>query len=253
MQISISKTDSKDPKHQIQFERVYVTGLNHLIKLITRHVWSPIIYTNGYRKTENFSHVDFLALDFDDTWTIKEAKAWLSKENLHAIIGVTKSHQIQKDDKPPRDRFRVIIPFHTRLASYPIYRENIARLMETVPADKACKDGARFFYPCRDVIDLTFGKRFEWQPYLPKREPGPKKLSPRHGEMPDFVRAMLREVPPVGMRNKHCFRIAAKLAQWGFAEKDCIEAVLSSAVDLPDSEKRNTARSGYRSGTRQKN
>ena len=69
-----------------------------LYSIIESHVWSPIIWKDGYRAKKNFTSARLLVLDFDDGNLTLEQAIEKFEPYIH-IIGTTKSHQIEKAPK----------------------------------------------------------------------------------------------------------------------------------------------------------
>ena len=250
MKISISTKPHGQPCTHNDFVEASVLSMKHLGFYVCSYVWSPILWREGRRNSDNFISAELLVLDFDDgTWSIGNAINFMKEMNLRGMIGTTKSHQIPKSGQPACDRFRLIMQWSSPITDYGAYRQNVERILNITPADKACKDGARAFQPCKGLAYMQDGKRYEWSPFkAPARKEFTNDYNRKYGIMPRFIEDMIRETPGPGSRNKHCFRIACKMSEFGFSQEDCVNAVLSSAVDLPEREKLQAAKSGYRMG-----
>jgi hypothetical protein len=128
-------------------------------KAIITNVWSPIIFKDGYRNKSNFLKSDFLALDIDDGLPLSHAEDVFEKYTY--IIGLTKSHQKEKMSgksmKPKCDRFRIVIPWHRRIENLDEYEYNMDLITQKIPADRQAKDGARFFFPCKEIYYINYG------------------------------------------------------------------------------------------------
>lgn len=247
MQISISRVKSGYP---LYYYPVEVKSFKDLAHHVTNCVWSPIVWKLGKRKTENFSFSDFIGLDFDESLTIDFVTKILKSQNLKYLLGTTKSHQLEKSGKPACDRFRVIIPWKSRVTDFNTYRQNLERLSRMLPGDIACRDGARIFQPCREIHSFSDGVGYEWLPY---KAPPPSQFQGNmrfrnNGILPRFIRQMIDCPPGAGARNKHCFELSKVMSKFGFSESDCIRAVMSCAVDLPEREKMTAAKSGFKAG-----
>lgn len=133
-----------------------IETLADLSIFITATNWAPGTFKDGQRKNANFQTSDFIALDIDDGITISEFKARLDEKHLSYIIGTTKSHQVQKGETPPCDRFRVIIPLAARVKSEQAYSSIFNRLLNEFPMiDRNARDCARMFYPCKEIVHMV--------------------------------------------------------------------------------------------------
>ena len=243
MIISVAKFDPKNP-YPTHFKCIEVRTAKDLASIMTSAVWSPICWINNQRKSDDFYCSDFLVLDYDDgDITLEEAVAWAQKY-CH-VIGTTKNHQKEKNGVVC-DRFRVAVPWETRIEDLNTYRQNMERILSNMGSDQACKDGGRLYQPCTKIVSIGPGEKAKWWPY---EAPKPRDLSPSYYELtktiPPWLQDMMVTQPPEGMRNKTAYKIAYYLARYGFSEQECRSAVFSAPIDLPDNEKRLCARSGF--------
>lgn len=227
---------------------------DQLMEAICSSVWSPISYRNNQRRKTNFDFAELIALDFDEGMTCAEAKALLVEWQCWGIVGTTKSHQKPKktdsgEIRPPCDRFRFILRMSPGTNDCELYEYNVKRWISGFTADRGVKDGARFFYPCREIfyfqdgdpIDrLEFPKNYirqkERQKYM--RERDNEKLSSK-GLLPRWV---IRDVTlgvPVGDRHNRAYAIGAKLTELGYGFSEIVDYILSgpiSAIGVADVE-----------------
>lgn len=242
MLVSVSTGYGDDPKYHCRFKEVSIVKAGELGQVMTQNFWSPIIWHGGYRRSDNFISADLLALDFDNgIWTIDRATEVFKQAGYFHIIGTTKSHTAA------HHRFRAVLVWHQKITDGRQYRQNVEKICDRYPADPACKDTARMFRKCTQIVKIEAGKGIVAIPY---EAPPLRVVRYDKGEIPDFIHRMLSEVPGPGNRNKHCFRIAAKLAELGHSEQTCIDYVLRSIVDLPNQEKISAAKSGFRFASR---
>lgn len=236
-----------DPSKHIDFREAKVETFSNLSVIITNGVWSPIIWKGGKRQEKNFLFSDFFALDFDDgKWTIADAIEWLNDANFSYIIGTTRSHQVAKGDKKACDRFRVLIPWHKRITDCNTYKQNVTRIINLTPADRAPKDGGRLFFPCVEIITKKEALPCQWRPYAePVYTPSPYKDT---GIIPPWLKKVIQDGAHDGDRNNKCFYIACKLSELGFTEDECIRGVMMSTINLPETEKIRAAKNGYKRG-----
>lgn len=242
MELSESLGYGDDPKYHTRFKVTECKSVGDLCALMVRNFWSSILWKDNYRRSDNFIKSSLIVLDFDDgQWTIERATDEFSKLGLMHIIGTTRSHCQEKH------RFRAVIPLQNPITNPIQYRQNIEKLCRVMPADPACKDTARMFRKCKEILVVKQGQYIIPAPLDPFV---PRIIKYEKGSIPDFINTMLNELPEHGNRNKHCFRIAAKLSELGHSEQTCIDYVLKAIVDLPESEKIMAAKSGYRFGCR---
>lgn len=152
--ISYHLNQSFDSKHYgYGFKTADVVDMKRIAKCMTKYVWSPCIWKDGRRSQQNFIAARFCVLDFDDgEMTLAEAKN-IFCDCVH-IIGTTKSHQKVKNNIVC-DRFRVLFVFAHPIEDLRLYRWNMHKYMRNYPCDKSCKDGARFFYPCQEIVSIS--------------------------------------------------------------------------------------------------
>lgn len=249
MKISLSINASGEAWQQRHFRAQEISMIRELGHYMLSGAWSPIVWSDGYRKTDNYLSCEYLALDFDDgSWSIEKAKAWMIAGKYKGLIGTTKSHQMPKGDKPACDRFRMVIPFDRPILSYDTYRANMEHILKSIPADKSCKDGARFFYPCKKIEFFQNGQGYAWTNF-PKPVPKPINMAySANGVLPRFLQEMISNPPSEGARNTHCFKVAAAMARYRFSEQDAISAVLSMPMTLGEKERIAAAKNGYKKG-----
>jgi hypothetical protein len=126
----------------------YHATIEELIKICENNHYSAIRYLNNSRSEKNFIEASLGIFDFDEGLSLEEAKKEFSP--YAAIILTTKSHQ--KDTKsgkriPKTDRFRVAIPLDRTVTSLAEYKCMMKDYSHYYGSDRACVDGARFFYP----------------------------------------------------------------------------------------------------------
>lgn len=134
------------------FRRAYVKDLDRVAICMLNHIWSPCVWREGYRRQDHFEGALFCVLDFDDG-ELSLAQAQKSYCDMRGIIGTTRNHQ-QVKDGVKCDRFRVLLEFEEPILDLRTYRYNMAMILKGTSADKKCKDGARFFYPCKEIVSI---------------------------------------------------------------------------------------------------
>lgn len=203
--------------------------IERIAKGISKFVWSPIIFKNGYRHGDNFVSCDWAVLDFDDgEMTLGEAIKEFC-DSAH-IIGTTKSHQVQKGNSPPCDRFRVMIKFNTRITDKTQYCYNMARFVNCFPVDRQCKDAARFFFPCKTIVSINTDPDAYTQEVCvetPSAKEKRRNLAFKENCSAWAIWRLYKEIP-VGERNVTAYRIAKDLYRSGHAPDEILTMILAS-------------------------
>jgi hypothetical protein len=254
MEISVSKSTHHKPWAHTYFEAHSFETIVPFLKSITSRFWSPIIWQNGQRKGSEFLYSDFMVLDFDDgAWDLDEAVRFCDGNNYKYVIGTTINHMKQKGIKAPCPRFRLIIPWNSRISCKKTYEQNMARISKLIPCDAQCKDSARMFRPCSAIYKFDVSPNRKKVQYFPYRNQKRYSVAGYRAVslIPRWLEYELQRTPVEGERNLHAFKLAVNLAKLGFSESDVIDKVLSSPIDIPMSGKLATIRSGYRNGVSQ--
>lgn len=230
VRISLSMDVSLEAFKQTHF---YIGGgeFKNLSKVITQRVWSPIVWTGGVRKKDNFLSSSLLALDSDSgTWSLADAKDWVDSLGVAAIIGTTKSHQKVKGKEPACDRFRVLIPTIATCNNLDDFEYTMRMYIESMGCDISCKDGARFYYPCKEIFYQRDGLSVHWME-CPMGETAESIEATRseyymgfwrdHTTLPDYVLLPLMHGSPVGSRHVETYKIACFFCRTGWSEDEC--------------------------------
>jgi hypothetical protein len=233
--VSFSKMSYDPSRKDYSYFKTAVGPFSNLTKYLTREVWSPVVWHTGKRAKANFLKTHLIGLDFDDgIMSLEEAKEYVVKIGIDAIIGITRSHQIEKishssgEVKPPCDRFRIILLAEecTSLADYE-YTNSV--FMDNLPCDKSCKDGARYFAPCREIVFTQFNNvKVEWLTAPPKRQM--PVASYTKGQMPLWIADLINHGTELGGRHKTCYKIGAQLFKYGYAEADIVTKILKGPL-----------------------
>lgn len=216
--------------------------LERVARGIASHVWSPIVWKDGHRRGDNFIASYFLALDFEDE-DYPLSRAFDDFGDFIHIIGTTKSHQQWKDKKPPMDRFRVVIPWDRPITSAREHRYNMLEASRLYPCDPACKDAARYFFPCREVISVNTTGSVWGVVDTPDTFEAP--LTPRQifnlkrrnllGILDPWVSHFLETGEHFGAgRNESIFVSACKLFEIGTPEAEVYNRIQASPFDRTD-------------------
>jgi len=137
--------------------------------IMTDIPWSPSHFANNHRAAANLLAVQTIAFDFDSgLCELDQMVDYMKDAELSVVIGTTKSHQIEKGDKPPCDRFRVAILMESIIADNDLYRQQMNFFKELWSTngkcwfDNACVDSSRFFYPCKNIVYINHGSPLPW-------------------------------------------------------------------------------------------
>lgn len=196
--------------------------------LVLGYTWSPIVWKDGYRCQANFLHADFLALDFDDPqFPLAHAKRAFA--GLTHLIGTTRNHQREKHGIVG-DRYRVVVPFSERVTSVEVYRHNVKLALAMYDnADQSCKDGARPFFACREIIVIEDDGDpwdVETLPIVANRKVSTFRKT--RGYLSSTTRAWLETALPHGTRKTTMFKLGCALRRAGLSYDDAMAAVDAS-------------------------
>jgi len=220
MPVNISINYLKDGKPE-QYQKGFKRDLLRFSTLC-HFVWSPVIYTDEHRREKSFLQSEVLALDFDNGMSLDAAVRKFS--TFRHIIGTTKSHGIAGD------RFRVLLFFTNPITCLDTFKNTMRIYTDLHGADKACKDGARFFYPCKEVVSVGEGQ-LVW----PEIKKTPQVAQPLR-KPPSLMQ--LIDVRPAreGMRNRCAFAAACKFFRAGLSDEEVYARVSIVSNGLPQEE-----------------
>jgi hypothetical protein len=110
--------------------------------------------------------------------------------------------------------------------------------MELWPCDESCKDAARFFYGCPNIVAVKTGKEFSWLP-IPEGE-SDAEIKKRNrariaecretGELPSWIERVLKNGAGEGQRHYFCYRLGATLINLGYSEEKIIGLIMKSPL-----------------------
>jgi hypothetical protein len=209
-----------------------VPTAGELAVLVKTYVNSPCLWASGIRKKDNFRLAEWIGLDFDEGLSIDEAKK-IFEPHIH-VIGTTKSHQVEKGGVKC-DRFRVFLKLQTRIKSKEEYEATVGWWIDTYGADKACRDAARFFWPCKEII-LFKG----WGRLVPVVQPAKKRPASKikdvslyngkeHRILPTWIKHVLKDGTSAS-RNTVTYKIARDLCKLGYSQAEVSELIMSSSL-----------------------
>ncbi len=238
--LSRSDSSSLNPRVHCQFSVINCGRFRDISKVVTTACWSPIIWVQGYRRTDDFQMCMLMVLDFDGPGYSIEAcieDFW----GVRHIIGTTKSHG-QIKNGVICDRYRLIVPFSRPILSLAEYLSNIKRAVKSLPADQSCTDGGRFFFPCIDIVsvnDVGIDYQVVECPVdasaLVKSEVQCRRSGNQSGSwgiLPPWDCALLRQPILAGQRNCTCFHLGLTLTRHGFDEAAVMRIVRSTDIKI---------------------
>ena len=216
-----------------------------ILNCITSHCWSPIVFKGGHRLQNNFIKSKYIGLDFDGDereLTIEQAIENVFCD-LKCFIGPTKSHRKEKNGKIA-DRFRVLIELEDYITDIRTYRYMVKHLSEFYGSDTQCKDAARFFYPCSEIVAVIDGEPqelidvpndFENQVSRDNYLRYYKEL----GTMPPKLKLKLTRPIEKGSRNSTFYGVAKDLKKLGCDQQEVVAYILNSPTYGNDSKYEN--------------
>ncbi len=243
--ISISLSNSSDPKEHTKFKEYEPSCIESLADVILNCSWSPCVFKHNYRKKQNFLYADYIALDFDDGWPLSHAIGTCRAHDLTHIIATSKSHQIPKHGNDVWDRYRIVFPLERRIttvADYSATWHHVWRLFSR-RADKAAKDPARFFFPCKALVSLSQDMSLD---VVSAEEVTHAKMVKRiiSKSTPLYIDEVLRGVRVEGERNSTVLRASQIMAGASWEEEDIVARIKMAGCSLGDDEIRRTVRNG---------
>ena len=254
LQISVSKSKCFHESEALHFKKIDLDDLKDIIPHITKenYPWSPNIFSDEYRHGVSFCRCDLLGLDYDTgTPTLIDIITRLNKSDLAFIVGTTKSHQKEKTCKkskktlPPLDRFRVILKVEGFADNIIQFNNQIKRLANKLDGiDTSCSEGARFFWPCREIIAHRDGKSLKAPRKIQKEKlksrikqiKQSELLLGKSGWLPSELIVFFKTGTHVGDRRPCLFKYGARLTRLGWPENKVIDVLLSAPFDKSDLE-----------------
>ncbi len=209
--------------------------------MITTLAWSPILWHGGVRKEKNFDKAYFAVIDIDNGMSLKEA---INEKfaDFDCIIGTTKSHGIKGD------RFRVIFRLDKPIIDVNVWRATHEGLIEMSGADKSCKDGARWYYPCKQIVHdamdrqgITVGHSNVNKENKAQQQSGFTQKKPSTGSANikyflDYIRKPIEKGDPRG-RNDGTYRFGLECVKFGIPFETALTISLNSGIVAQDFQK----------------
>ncbi len=226
-----------------------VTSLSIAADIISSSVWSNSIWAVDTRLESEWRASYFAAIDVDSGYSLQQAIKELSDTNH--VIGTTKSHGHKGD------RFRILIPWSKPIKDINQYRYNIKKITEKYDGDTSACDGARFFWPCKEIVSVNYDKEFYNQDVLEFKTPTKKETVKKYSQYanlkvtPPWVMHALKFGVPDGERNNYIYSISKTLTLCGLEQSKILDLIKSSPIPLasaPEKEIVNAVNNGVRKG-----
>lgn len=265
--LSVSRSRGIDARAHTRFTPVFPRTPAELAEIILEKVWSPVVFQkDAPRSKAGFQKAHLVSLDFDSgAFTLDMALDFVKQWELSHVIGTTKSHQKVKVSPSGRveqahDRFRMVLVASSWCTDREVYEWNMGEVVEMLGADKSCVDGARFFWPCADIVSFSPGEKWRWRP-LPsdhlnlaaRRALAKARARPyiQTSSIPPWLQRILlcQERIPEGKRHPKTFDLARRLAIHGWDEDRIYQALMRTNLsDLGEYDVRRTVRAGFQAG-----
>lgn len=195
--------------------------------------WSPGIFEDGERKNTKLKEISLLVLDVDEGCSIAEAEIQFS--GYRYIIATTKSHQKEKNGVIC-DRFRVILFLDKPVHSDAEFKELWFAAFARWPfIDKACKDTARFYFPCTEVVASEEGKTFSERiaTQAPRQQGnGRPAASIQKGKLSRLTKDFLAEGAPAGEWHARLHKAAVDFKEQGFDQDEATSKLAAATTSF---------------------
>lgn len=229
------------------YEGFRVLGPSERIsKIITKNIWSPILWERGRRASRNFRFSSFVALDFDGGVSLDDAINNIFCDLIH-IIAPTRSHRMDKNGVVD-DRFRVLVKLSTDTTDCARFTATARHYAKLYEADIACTDCARAFYPSLHIASMST-EGYTWD--LVEADDIETKEEFLHRKATAPLSNDARIVLEHGVadnRNQTCFRVALELLRKGYTKEEAYKKVfryVPTTHDFKESEKRKIIESAH--------
>lgn len=221
--------------------------LDHLAKLVTENDWSHALFKNDYRNGANFYETNLFTLDVDEGCSLEEAKNIF--KNYKHIIVTTRNHQKGKDNKPPCDRFRVILFLEAAIHDSDTYLATWQSLYKKFPfIDSSCKDAGRYWFKSQDIISVNHQGDLVAPSMPEKPKPLVNNPPPHNGNKGVLARSTTKIISDgifeEGSRNISMFKAALDCRQQGYSFDETVN-MLSGKSSLSQTEELRTIKSGW--------
>lgn len=187
---------------------------------ITKKSWSPIVFKGAIRLQKNFLFSDWAVLDYDGGQTTLEDAINTFCDCVH-IIGTTKSHT------GDHHRFRVCIPWETRISDLNKFRFNQDEFIKSHDTDAQCKDGARFYFPCKEIVSIN-SEGFRATVYEPPKENVQKAHNHSKTGFSSAVTFFMKNPIVQGNRNTQIYQVSKDLFRIGLDKHVVFQIILKA-------------------------
>ncbi len=213
-----------------------VETMSDIASLIKQYVWSPIIWDPLVRLEINFKACGYCVYDFDGNLKLDEALKHFS--NFTHIIGTTRRHTKEKN------RFRVVVPFDEVISDLDTYKFNMRKTVEFWKNDPKCVDGARYFFPCKEIISINEkGNAQGIFPYV--EHPKPKFTGEINKNSSRKMKLLTQFGANVeGERNSTVYGVCIDMTLKGFTPNEMYNFI-APYTNLPESEIKSCIKSAY--------
>lgn len=248
--ISVAKNNSRTCPANRKYFELNIYHLNDLAKVIAEKSWSPIVWREGRRLSDNFVSCGLMVYDFDSgEISMRNAMSVLEARGLAYVAGTSKSHLIEKGGLPPRERFRIVCPIESDIKEKIHYGYAVRKYLSMFPtADKATKDGARQWLPCREIVKVFEGGHLSAIEFSERDRERVSEylnhdvnLSARF--IPQWARQIMEKGVEPGKRNITAFNISLALTRNGMSEDEIFSLFSRSNIGLGSSEVRHLIKS----------
>ena len=136
-----------NPQHYRDGFQTQVLTIDDLAQAVLLGLaWSCATYDDDMRSKTNYQQAQLIALDIDNGLTLEDALNHPFVKTYAKLIYTSASHQKQKGDTPPCDRFRIVFSLSQPIKDLETYEQLVQAVMGHFPsADEACKDASRYW------------------------------------------------------------------------------------------------------------
>ena len=232
----LSRADDETEYYAKGWQTLQIKMFGQFLSVIKSHCWSPCVWKNGHRLKRNFLSADFIAFDIDSPGSPTLADAMRTWCDAKHVIGPTKSHQKPKHGVVC-DRYRVIVKTDVRIEDLGVYEYNEKIAIDHYGADKACRDGGRFFFPCTDIAQsLRDGETWVVKE-VPESAVSRSDVGPQHAARckrminTSFI-DLMRAGIPAGERTSKTFTICCAWFDAGYSRDEVTQLMTRSNITL---------------------
>lgn len=231
-------------KH-VEFIQEYQNFRELALAVSADRPWSPATFAGDQRSNATLNTIQLLVLDFDDgLLTLVEATEVFAP--YKHIIGTSKSHNIEKNGLVA-NRFRVILALEHPVNLDEKFKEYWFAAYEKWPSmDKACKDSARFFFPCTKIVSVNEGGAlFTDRKVCINTQKNVPKVSlythERKGKLSKSTKDFLVDGAPDGEWHGRFFKAAMDFKEQGYSikEAELKLTMVTGALDEVDQQQLN--------------